>query len=113
MSLFDKIKEKGKEFISQTKEQIQESELINSVSEKFDRLNNNLEKISKDSDFYKQEIVKVTDSVPKEIERLNNNLDKITKEDIEYFKQSTQALKIILMIIAVLLLVLIVVLLVR
>ena len=102
MSLMDKLKEKGKEFISQTKEQIVDSTGLNSVSEQLDRLNNNLDKFSNDSEIYKQEISK-----------LNNNLEKIKRDDIEYFKQSTQSLKIIFVIIAVLLLVLIIVLLVR
>ena len=102
MSLMDKLKEKGKEFISQTKEQIVDSTGVNSVSEQLDRLNNNLEKFSKDSEIYKQEISK-----------LNNTLDKVKREDIEYFKQSTKALKMILMVIAVLLLVLIIMLVVR
>ena len=99
MSLMDKLKEKGKEFISQTKEQIVDSTGVNSVSEQLDRLNTNLEKFSKDSEIYKQEISK-----------LNNTLDKVKREDIEYFKQSTKALKIIFMVIAVLLLALIIVL---
>jgi cell division protein FtsB len=75
---------------------------VSSISKQIDRLNTNLEKFSKDSEIYKQEI-----------SRLNNNLDKIKREDIEYFKQSTKALKIILMIMAALLLTLIIVLLVK
>lgn len=75
---------------------------VSSISKQIDRLNTNLEKFSKDSEIYKQEITK-----------LNNNLEKFKREDIEYFKQSTQALKMILMVIAFLLLVLIIALLVK
>lgn len=118
MSIFDKIKETGKEFISQTKEQITESPWITSISEKMeklsedndyykqeiDKLNNNLNKLSKDSDYYKQEISKITNVIPKEI-----NINK----ELEYFKKSIKALKIIFTIIAVLLLMLIIVLILK
>ena len=90
------------DFFSNLKEKLADSTGVSSVSEQLDRLNTNLEKFSKDSEHYKQEITK-----------LNNNLDKIKKEDIDYFKQSTQALKIIFMIIAVLLLILITILILK
>jgi uncharacterized protein YlxW (UPF0749 family) len=91
-----------KSFFNNLKDKIADSTGVSSVSEQLDRLNNNLEKFSKDSEIYKQEISK-----------LNNTLDKVKREDIEYFKQSTKALKKIFMVIAVLLLTLIIVLVVR
>lgn len=89
------------DFFNNLKEKIADSTGVNSVSEQLNRLNNNLEKFSNDSEVYKQEITK-----------LNTNLEKIKREDIEYFKQSAQALKIIFITIAALLLILIIVLLV-
>ncbi len=91
-----------KNFFSSLKDKIADSTGVSSVSEQLDRLNTNLEKFSKDSEIYKQEIT-----------RLNDNLNKIKREDIEYFKQSTKTLKKILITIAVLLLVLTTVLLFR
>lgn len=119
MSFIDinKLKEKGKEFISQKKEQVANSVKsigIGSVPEQFKRFNDNLEKVKReDIEFFKQEISKITnsawmDKIPNEIIKFNDN--------VEYFKQSIKiinALKTIFIVIAVLLFVLIIVLVVK
>lgn len=78
-----------KDFFSNLKDKITDSTGVSSIVEQLDRLNNNLDKFSRDSDCYKQEITK-----------LNNNLDKITKEDIDYFKNSMFGFKVCLVMIA-------------